>query len=249
MNGRVVYDAVAAVGHRARDAGGQERLAEARCADKQKRRRGAGEVLRIAERVAVGAFHQRPGACLQPLVILCRIQIEPESVKAFGAEQRGKFLFLLLPAKFLEAFAHLRAHIACAAAFGAERLDSQIVRLQPLGLQNPVALLLERQIVLFQLLHGSHGVALTAERRGKHMCGGPAQLPFDLAQTRLFFIDRRNAGAGGLLVLLVFALQALHCALHNGLRVCHGQSSLSFSRRSTAARSSALNSSWWRCTP
>ena len=110
-------------------------------------------------------------------------------------------------------------------------------------------LLLKGQIVLFQLLHGGHGVALPAERRGKHVRGGPAQLPLDLAQTRLLFIDRRDAGAGGLLVLLVFALQALHGALHNGLRICHGQSSLLFNIRSIAASWKSLSVSLCCWTP
>ena len=165
----------------------------------------------------IGPIHDFTWAALELIVILLRVEIQPELFKALGAEQIRQLLLLLLAAELLEAFAHDRAHIARPAACRADGLDGQIVRLQSLGLQDPVALLLEGEIFLLELLHGGHGVALAAERRGQHMGGRPPQLPLNFAQARLFFVDRRDAGAGGLFVLLFFALQSGHSPLYNGI--------------------------------
>ena len=159
-----------------------------------------------------------------------------------GAEQRGQLLFLLLAAKLFEAFAHGRADIARTAALRADGLHGQIVRLQPLRLQDPVALLLQGQIFLLELLHGAHRVALRPGGHSQHVRGRFAQLPLDLGQPRLLLIDRSDARAGGLLVLFFFTLQAAQSPLHNGVGICHVHPS-SCSSRSTAARSRSFSSS------
>ena len=200
-------------------------------------------------RHTVGRAHELARAAAVFCVVLVGIEVKAELFKALGAEQIRQLLLLLLAAELLEAFAHGRAHIAGPAACRADGLDSQIVRLQSLGLQDPVALLLEGEIFLLELLHGGHGVALATERRGQHMGGRPPQLPLNFAQTRLLFVDRRDAGAGGSLVLLFFALQPGLGPLHDGSGIRHGQSSFSFSMRSMAAICRSLSASLCCCTP
>ena len=103
---------------------------------------------------------------------------------AARAEQRGKLFLLLLPAELPQALAHRSAAPAASAAELADGLALQILRVDILGLQNPVPLALERQIFLPERLHRLLGALASPEGGGVDLRTRFAKLAVNFAQTR-----------------------------------------------------------------
>ena len=223
MNGRVVYDAVAAVGHRARDAGGQERLAEARCAGEQHVPGLHREILRILPAVVEIPLHEGAGTGAYALGILGGIEVETEIFKRLpaAAEQARQLLFLLLPAQLAQARAHLRADIAAPAALGAHGRVVQIAVVKIPGLEDPAPLPLEREILFPDGGDGLRRVLAALQGRGHQLGHGAAQLVVDLGQTGIAGIGVRSVGGVLLLALRLGLLQPRTGAMEHLFAVCH----------------------------
>lgn len=103
----------------------------------------------------------------------------------------------------------------------AERRFGKIIGVDVVGFQDPVTFLLEREILLFQLCHGGGGIFAAAEA-DRHDAGGRlTQTQIDLAQARLLRVNRRDAAARFIIVLLFGLCKTRLRALQDGFGIRH----------------------------
>ena len=222
MGGGFVNHTVTLVCYGPRDTSGEEGLAQTGTADEQQVAGILGEGSGVCTAGAEITLHNGPGTDAQLGIHPVGVVIQPELAEVFlAAGQKGQFLFLLLAAKFRQAFAHGASHIAGAAAAVA---DGSLVQetLFEITVDEPGPLLLEGQVLLLCLLHGR----LNVPAGGKDCLGshghGTAQEHINLSDPGDFCVSFRQ-------MLTVFGFTVLFglgksCPgpLDHFFAVCHG---------------------------